>query len=101
MNRNRLTSECSLLNLKGNRLNLSASEVGWDALSLFHLDDVAWHESLSINCGPRAVAEDDALGSLHVFEGLKRAVSVAILPDGNNGIEHENQKNDEGFNIGG
>lgn len=93
----RLSSQRSLLNLQSDGLDLSAAEVGWDALSLLHLDDVSWYDCLGINGRPRAVAENDAVSSLHVFKSIKSAISVSILPDGDDSVENENQKDNEGL----
>jgi len=38
--------------------------------------------------------------SLHFFESIECAVSVAVLPDGNNGVEYKDEKDYEGFHVG-
>lgn len=101
LNGDRLSSESGLLDSQCDGLDLSATQISWDALSLLDLDDVTWDNSLGVNVGPDAVTEYGAISSLHVFEGLKSAVSVSILPDSNDGVENENQKDNEGFHVCG
>jgi len=36
---------------------------------------------------------------LHFFKSIECAVGVAVLPDGNNGVEHKDEKDDEGFYV--
>lgn len=64
------------------------------------LDNVAWNEFFGINLSPLSVTKADAYLSLHFFESIECAVSVAVLPDGNNGVEHKDEKDYEGFHVG-
>ena len=69
-------------------------------MSLSELDNVAWNEVFGISVAPLAVTEADAHLRLHFFESIECAVSVAVLPDGNDGVEHKDEKDDEGFHVG-
>jgi len=68
-------------------------------LSLLDLDNIAWDDSLGVNSEPFSVTEYGAISSLHVLEGLKSAISVSILPDGNEAVEDEDQKDNKGFHV--
>jgi len=77
--------------LKGNRFNLSNTEVGGDALALLDLNNVAWNNKLGVDSDPFAVAEHITLLRLHLLKSVKRTVSVAVLPDSHDGVQDKDQ----------
>lgn len=68
---------------------------------MLDLDDVTRDEVLSVNDVPFSVAEHSGLRGLHLLEGIKGAVSVAVLPDGDTGVEYEDKKDNEGLDVCG
>jgi len=68
---------------------------------LLDLDDVTRDKQFSVNDIPFSIAEHSGLGGLHLLEGIKGAVSVAVLPDGDTGVEYEDKKDNEGLDVCG
>ena len=81
-------------------MDVSDAEISGHALTDGHLDDVTGDESFGLLASPLSVAKDTALRCLHGLEGLQSAVSVRVLPNGNDGVEDKDKQNDEGLNVG-
>jgi len=82
-------------------VNLANPDVGGNFVADGDVDDVAGDELVGPDALETPVANDFGDFRLVFFQRLDGVFGVLLLPDADDGVGYEDEKDDEGFDVGG
>jgi len=86
-----------LAGLQCNRLNFDNAQICWHTVASGNGNKITRDELDGRNSFPLAIAVDLTVLCLQIHQCFESAVSIAVLPHGHGGIDHQNANNHEWF----